>query len=160
VTCRAFTLIEVLAAAALLGLVAAGAMAWTTGGLKLLKTARSASGPALWVERTIDAIARDLDEAARASLAVDPETHTLTVRTAHAAAGGAPGWREVRWSHDPSRGRLIRSERRIGETSWQSSVVLSGVEAWLVALDDKQATLTVTVRFPGLERNLHREIAP
>lgn len=157
---RAFTLIEVLAAAALLGMVAAGAMAWTTGGLKLLRTARAASGPALWIERTTDAIARDLDEAARAGLAVDPETHTLTVRTAHAAAGGAPGWREVRWSHDPARSRLFRSERRIGETSWQSSVVLDGVEAWVVALDDEQATLGVTVRYAGLERILHREIAP
>lgn len=117
---RAFTLLEVLAALALLSLFVAAASSWMAWSARAQRDLRIKTSHETVLTRGLAALQRDLEEAAPGSIQFDPSEHVVACMTAHAAdglsgqlpgPGSHSGWREVRWRLDGRSGELLREER-------------------------------------------------
>ncbi|MCA9293223.1 MAG: prepilin-type N-terminal cleavage/methylation domain-containing protein [Phycisphaerales bacterium] len=104
-TRRGMTMLELLAALALLSTFVVGAHAWM---MSMIRAQRVLGDHGqVFIDRTLAALQQDLDGAVE--IQVD-EGHQLTVRTAHALPGDPitdTGWQQVTWARDGR--KLVRT---------------------------------------------------
>ncbi len=151
---RGLTLLELLAALALLGLFIGAGSAWL-GALARAHAAVSLGTPdRLALERVVAAIGRDLEEAWRTAgegdgrraqefpTSFDEEQDTLELTTTHAAGGAEPGWRWVRWRFDAASRTLLREERLIavGAGQWTTRRAAIRIEAFDIVRVENSTT--------------------
>jgi prepilin-type N-terminal cleavage/methylation domain-containing protein len=181
------TLVELLAALAILSVFVGAVSAWTSGAARLSASAARETESAAAVSNVAELLRRDLAErpieptlanAARGQpnlpyeVVVNPEALSITLVTAsHARAvvggktrdpfGGGGGWWTVAWRYDASRGELLRGSwpfERGHATS--SPVALSDAPGTRVALRGIRAFRIVEVEITHEEDGPTDSAAP
>lgn len=150
-TRRGVTLLEMLAALALLSLTIGAASSWLIGATGSQRRMREQVHDRLWFDRAADLLRKDLTQAWAGSLEIRPQrgiiraivpmSESELVEFAAAESNTATsGWARVEWSFDPLTGTLNRGatpldpDARAITTKPNVRAVLYGVEQWSVRM--------------------------
>lgn len=149
------TLLEVLAALAILAGVVSVGSSWTIGLAKTAARTAVSSQDSSAHSRLIAVLERDLDEAMSQSVTVTD--NTLDLITLHRPGERVPAWNQIRWEFDAARHHLTRIAT--ASTSEQRALmsVREMLSDWTVTLSKPERdsedpeTLTVALRFSAGE---------
>lgn len=128
------TLIELLAALAIVASVVSAGSAWT---LTLTRTAQGNAQSAQACAaraRVVAVLQQDLDGAQPKSVTV--KEGTLECLTIHRPGDAVPAWREVSWSFDPTRHQLTREEASPHLSQSGRQVIDGLVAAWAATWEE------------------------
>jgi prepilin-type N-terminal cleavage/methylation domain-containing protein len=147
------TLIELLAALAILAGVVSAGSAWTVTLARSVHSSARATQEFGARARLLAVLRQDLDSAQPQSVSV--KEGTLELLTTHRPGAAIPAWRTVRWSFDPARRRLTREDGATKSQQRHRQSIDDIVLDWSAALEEaprtervnKSDVLTVRLRF-------------
>ncbi|MCA9304923.1 MAG: prepilin-type N-terminal cleavage/methylation domain-containing protein [Phycisphaerales bacterium] len=187
---RGVTLLEMLAALALLLLVIGAASSWLVGMTRTERSMREHTSERAWLGRAADLLRSDLagawpgsieiDESRRVVRAVVPNQPTPALDDSLDERGEPPaaGWIAIEWSYDPvadtlrrSRSPIANSGVRAGTASARTRNVLVGVTGWSVdrvdtdpgdgaESDTGTASYEITIAFASETRTVRWSVTP
>lgn len=149
------TLLELLAALAILAGVVSAGSAWT---VTLSRSAQSSIRKSQQVNvksRVIAVLQQDLDGATPSSVVV--KDGTLEMVTTHRPGDPVPAWQTVRWKFDSAKHSLVREETSARSEDARTQAIDGLIDAWSVQLtfvektgrDQQPDVLTVEIAFAG-----------
>jgi len=156
------TLIEALAAVALLSLVASIGGSWLVGAARAGAAVSVSADQTAVLARTLEALRGNLAHAGSGTIRLAPEGDELSMTTTSAAPGAAAGWREVRWFLEGD--ALTRTERLIAASSPEErlNIVLRGAEWSIerVESDGNASALSIELTLGTAHGVLFHEVQP
>lgn len=140
-TGRGFTLLETLAALALLSLVAGAGGAWIIGESRFARTVTQTSDETAALARVMDALRADLFESITQTVQAQYNDDELTLLTTRAAPFRPEGWREAAWRLDNESSCLMRREQELSPRDAEpyEQVVMRDVASFVISLLDEES---------------------
>ena len=141
------TLLETLAALALLSIFTFGGGAWIVSASHAARAVTTSSQDSISLTRALDALRADLIEATPESIDFDMNQNEVRVITMRGAPGEGIGWRRVTWRLNES--SLVRVEQSLPEREGSKApcAILHGVESFVVMIDEVHEVNSTTEIF-------------